>query len=277
MELNSIKNKVTLSNGVKMPILGLGLYKTANGTEVENAMAHGLDAGYRLFDTASFYANEEGVGKALRQTAIPREDIFITSKLWNSDQGFNQSLKAFETSLQLMKQEYMDLYLIHWPLPEKIIDTWRALEKLYETGKVRAIGVSNFTSAHLETLMAAAEVPPMVNQVEFHPRLQQDDLQLFCRENNIQFQAWSPLAQGDALKIGEINCLAEKYGKSESQIILRWMLQKGISTIPKSVHKWRIFNNADVFTFELSKEDMEEMDRLDKDERIGPHPDHVDF
>lgn len=277
MKALDIQSKTTLSNGVKMPLFGLGLYKAENGEEVQGAMANGLEAGYRLFDTAAFYKNEEGVGNALNQTNVPREQIFITTKLWNSDQGFQQTLTAFETSLQLMKQEYLDLYLIHWPIPAKTIETWRALEKLYETGKVRAIGVSNFTINQLKQLLEIAEVPPMVNQVEFHPRLQQEELQEFCRDNNILYQAWSPLMQGEALKIGEIMCLAEKYGKSEAQIILRWMLQKGISTIPKSVHKWRIFNNADLFTFELSDQDMEEMDRLDRNERIGPDPENVDF
>lgn len=277
MIASNLNSKVTLSNGVKMPLLGLGLYQTNNGKEIENAIANALDAGYRLLDTASFYNNEEGVGKAIKTSIIPREQLFVTSKLWNSDQGFQSTMKAFETSLKLMQQEYLDLYLIHWPIPEKTVETWRALETLYTTGKIRAIGVSNFTKNQLEELLSIAEVPPMVNQVEFHPRLQQNELQAFCNEHKIQYQAWSPLAKGDALEIGEIKCLAEKYGKSESQIVLRWMIQKKISTIPKSVHKWRIFENADVFTFELSDMDVEVLDGLDSNQRIGPDPNSIDF
>ncbi|MCL4153239.1 UNVERIFIED_CONTAM: hypothetical protein GTU68_028554 [Idotea baltica] len=260
-----------------MPYLGLGTYQADNDQEVIDSVRDALEIGYRHIDTASVYKNEEGVGQGIKESPVAREDIFVVTKVWNSDQGYESTLKSFEESLKRLQLDYLDLFLIHWPVRGKYKETWRALEYLYEQGKVKAIGVSNFLQHHLEDLMEDCKIVPMVNQMEFHPYVVQQDLVNFCNKNSIQYEAWSPFMQGKVFELDICKELAEKYDKSVAQIILRWNLQKGVVTIPKSVHKERIQANADIFDFELSKEDVTYLDSLDRDERIGPHPDHFDF
>lgn len=260
-----------------MPWLGLGVWKAEEGTEVEQAVQSALRLGYRSIDTAAVYGNEVGVGKAIQQSGVPREEIFLTTKVWNSDQGFESTLAAFEESRKKLDVEYVDLYLVHWPVNGKYKETWKALEKLYKEGWVRAVGVSNFQVHHLQDLIADSEMKPMVNQVEFHPYLNQKELRAYCQQEQIQLEAWSPLMQG---KVGEeptIVQLAEKYGKTPAQIVLRWDLQHGVVTIPKSVKEHRIKENADVFDFKLTTQDMELLDALDRQHRFGPDPDNINF
>ncbi|MHA7059960.1 aldo/keto reductase [Aquimarina sp. M1] len=276
-KITDIKGTFTLHNGVEMPYFGLGVYLSKNGREVVDAIQWALDAGYRHIDTASIYKNEEGVGKAIHHSSIPREDIFVVSKVWNSDQGYESTLKAFDESLQRLQMDYLDLYLIHWPVKDTYIETWKALEKLYREKKIRAIGVSNFMKHHLENLMNNSEIKPMVNQMEFHPFLVQQDLIDFCTANSIQYEAWSPMMQGKIFELSILDDLAKKYNKTVAQIVLRWNLQKGVVTIPKSSKQHRIIANSDLFDFELSKEDVNYIDTLDKNERTGPDPDNFNF
>jgi methylglyoxal/glyoxal reductase len=272
-----LSDTVKLANGVEMPRLGLGVWKAKDGEEVQNAVKAAIQTGYRLIDTAAVYKNEEGVGKAIKESGVSREDLFITTKVWNDDQGYESTLQAFEESRKKLGLEYIDLYLIHWPVKGKYKETWKALEKLYEDGLVKAIGVSNFQVHHLKDLLSDAKVKPMVNQVEFHPYLTQKELLAYCNEENIQLEAWSPLMQGEVVRVDVIKELAEKYGKTPAQIVLRWDLQHGVVTIPKSVKEHRIQENADVFDFELSREDMDKLDALNKNHRYGPDPDNFDF
>lgn len=271
----SIPN-VRLNNGVLMPQLGLGVYKTQEGEEVKNAVRWALEAGYRSIDTAALYENEAGVGEAIRESGLPREEIFVTTKVWNTDQGYEQTLKAFETSRKKLGLEYVDLYLVHWPGRDKFIDTYRALEKLLAEGLVRAIGVSNFKEHHLERLMAETNVVPAVNQVEFHPRLRQKPLHDYCKAKGIALEAWAPLMKGQ-LDLPVLVRLAEKYGKTPAQIVLRWHIQLGVIVIPKSVHRERIVSNADVFDFELTPEEMAKIEGLDENHRFGKDPDEFLF
>ena len=277
MGITDISGKVSLSNGVKMPYLGLGVYLIKDGAEVENVIKYALKTGYRHFDTASLYGNEIGVGNAVNRSNIPRAEIFVTTKVWNSDQGYESTLKAFNQSLKLLNMSYVDLYLVHWPVKGKFKDTWKALEQIYKSGKAKAIGVSNFNIHHLQDLFDVAEVKPMVNQVEFHPYLVQQPLIDFCKQNNIQYQAWSPLMQGNVINIDLLKELAVKYKKTVTQIVLRWNLQKGVVTIPKSVRPERIIENSQIFDFELSDEDMKKIDNLDKNSRLGADPDNFNF
>lgn len=276
-KITDLQGTFTLHNGVEMPYFGLGVYLSEDGQEVINAVKWALEAGYRHIDTASVYNNEEGVGKGIRESGAPRKEVFLVSKVWNSDQGYDSTLKAFDDSLDRLQVDYLDLYLVHWPVNGKYKDTWRALEKLYRDGRVRAIGVSNFLQHHLEDLLQSAEIVPMVNQMEFHPYLVQQDLIDFCNKNTIQYEAWSPLMQGHIFEMEEFKQLAEKYGKTIAQIVLRWDLQKGVVTIPKSSKKERIIANADIFDFELSDEDVKLLDGLDRGKRFGPDPDNFDF
>lgn len=228
----NINSATTLHNGVKMPWLGFGTFKITEEGQVENSVLEALKVGYRHIDTAAVYGNEESVGRAMKNSGVKREEIFLTSKVWNSDQGYDSTLRAFEASLKRLDTNYLDLYLIHWPKPLNK-ETWRALEKLYKEKRVRAIGVSNFKVYHLEELMESCEIVPMVNQVEYHPRLQQTDLLEFCKKHNIQLEAWGPLMQGKIFDIPLMKELSEKYNKTISQIALRWDLQTGVVTIPK--------------------------------------------
>lgn len=271
--MKNISSKVKLWNGVEMPVLGLGVYKAKDGQEVINAIHDAFEAGYRLIDTASFYHNEAGVGEAVRTAGFPREEVFVTTKVWNDDQGYEETLKAFEKSLSELGLEYLDLYLIHWPVPGKYLDTWKALEQLYKEGKVKAIGVSNCLKHHLQDIFEHADIKPMLVQNEFHPRLVQQELIDFCKENKIQYEGWSPLMRGQILKNNVVKRIAEKHKKTVAQVVLRWHLQKGVVAIPKSVHKERIQENADIFDFELSAKEMAEIDGLDREERTGAHPD----
>lgn len=277
MIISDIQGTVELHNGIRMPYLGLGTWRSRDGREVINSVHWALEAGYRHIDTAAIYQNETGIGEAIRSGGVARQDIFLVSKVWNGDQGYASTLKAFDTSLQQLGTDYLDLYLIHWPVKGKYRETWRALEQLYADGRVRAIGVSNFLKHHLEDLMAAADIVPMVNQVEFHPRLQQASLMEFCKTHNIRYEAWSPLMQGRVTELKSLRSIAEKYGKTFAQVVLRWNLQKGIVTIPKSVHPERIRQNAELFDFSLAPEDIKEIDGLDNGIRVGPDPDSFDF
>ncbi|RSD29204.1 aldo/keto reductase [Mesobacillus subterraneus] len=275
--MGSIFYKVTLHNGVEMPAFGLGVYKVEEGTQIEKTIQTALDLGYGLIDTASFYENEEGVGQAVRNSGIPREDLFITTKVWNSDQGYDETLRAFELSMEKLGLDYLDLYLVHWPVKGKYLDTWRALEKLYREGRVKAIGVSNFKVHHLEDLLLHSNEKPVINQVELHPLLSQAELRQFCQQKEIKVEAWSPLSRGrffDEPVLGEI---AEKYGKTPAQVILRWHLQHQIIPIPKSVTPARLKENADIFDFQLTAREMEEIDELNRNERFGADPDSFDF
>ncbi|NFA59750.1 aldo/keto reductase [Clostridium sporogenes] len=272
--MQDIKSYTVLSNGVKMPWLGFGTYKVEDGNTVISSVKEALKIGYSHIDTASYYGNEEGVGTAIKESGVPREDIFLVSKVWNSDQGYDKTLKSFEASIKKLGIDYLDLFLIHWPQPLSK-ETWKALEKLYKEGRVKAIGVSNFLVDHLKWLLEDAEIKPMVNQVEFHPRLIQKDLIEFCRKNSIQLEAWSPLMRGKVFQIELLQDLAKKYDKTISQIVLRWDLQMGVVTIPKSVTPSRIKENADIFDFEISKEDMDRIQQLDKGLRAGSNPNKV--
>lgn len=271
--VSSLKDTVTLHNGVKMPWFGLGVFKVEEGKQVVESVKANIKNGYRSIDTAAIYQNEEGVGKGIKESGVPREELFITSKVWNSDQGYEKTLAAFDESLRKLGLDYLDLYLIHWPGKDKYKDTWRALEKLYKDGRVKAIGVSNFNVHHLESLLEDAEIKPMVNQVEFHPRLTQTELRDYCKKQGIQVEAWSPLMQGKLLDDQVLTDIAKKYNKSVAQVILRWDLQNEVVTIPKSIKEHRIIENADIFDFELSAEDVEKINALNKDERVGPDPD----
>ena len=266
-----------LNNGVKMPWLGFGVFKMNDGSEVGESVAAALKTGYRSIDTAAAYNNERGVGRALAESGISRNEIFLTTKVWNSDQGYESALRAFDGSLERLGTDYVDLYLIHWPVKGRFVQTWRALERVYAEKRARAIGVSNFHIHHLEELLSESKIVPAVNQVEFHPFLLQSDLRAFCRDKGIQYEAWSPLMQGTVLREKTVRRLAKKHGKSAAQIIIRWDLQHEVVTIPKSVHPERIEENSWVFDFELSDEDMALLDGLDAGKRSGPDPDNFNF
>ncbi|MBB3114392.1 diketogulonate reductase-like aldo/keto reductase [Paenibacillus phyllosphaerae] len=269
-------DSTVLHNGVKMPWLGFGVWQISEGASVVDAVRSAIETGYRSIDTAAAYRNEAGVGQAIQESGIAREELFVTTKVWNADQGYDSTLAAFEQSRKLLGLEYLDLYLIHWPTKGKYKDTWRAIEKIYADGLARAIGVCNFQTHHLEDLKADAKVIPMVNQVEYHPLLAQQPLRQYCRENNIQLEAWSPLMQGnlDQPVLAEI---AARYGKSAAQIVLRWDLQNEVVTIPKSTTPSRIRENTEIFDFELSAEDMARITALDAGRRFGPDPDNFNF
>lgn len=276
-KITDIKGTFRLHNGVDMPYFGLGVYLSKDGEEVINAIKWATEVGYRHIDTAAIYNNEEGVGQGIRQCGIPRKELFVVSKVWNSNQGYESTLRAYDESLKRLGMEYLDLYLVHWPVRGKYRDTWRALEYLYREKRVRAIGVSNFLQHHLEDVLSGSEVAPMVNQMEFHPYLVQQEFLDYCTSKNIQYEAWSPMMQGKIFQMDEFTRLAEKYGKTIAQIVLRWDLQKGVVTIPKSAKRERIMANADLFDFELAPEDVAFLDGLDKGRRFGPDPDNFDF
>jgi methylglyoxal/glyoxal reductase len=270
-----LSSTVKLSNGVEIPWLGLGVFKSPPGGETEQAVRWALEIGYRHIDTAALYENEADVGRALKDSGVPREKVFVTTKVWNTEQGYERTLKAFDRSRSLLDIDVVDLYLVHWPIKGKYRDTWKAMEKLLGDGKVRAIGVSNFMAHHLEDLMKNSTVPPTVNQVEFHPFLVQEDLLAFDVRARICHEAWSPLTRGRFLDNPVITEVARKYGKTPAQVVLRWDIELGVVTIPKSVHRDRILENSKVFDFELAHEDVVRISSLDTGTRIGPHPDNM--
>ena len=271
--LTSLSDKVEIAPQVQMNRLGLGTYKANEGPDVEGEVEFGLSIGYRLVDTAALYGNEASVGESLRASGIPRDELFVATKLWNTEQGYDKAHAAFDASLSALDMDYVDLYLIHWAMPELTAATWKAMEEMLASGRTRAIGVCNFQPHHLEQLLAAANVAPAVNQFEFHPRLQQPELTAFCREHSITMQAWAPIIRGRVNLIPEIVEIAQHHRKTAAQISLRWILQQGITTIPKSVHSDRIAENAGVYGFELTHAEMDAISALDTGARIGPDPD----
>src|SRR5699024_3688625 len=264
----------TLYNGVSVPQLGLGVYKVPP-EDVYQTVSSALKAGYRHIDTASYYENENGVGKAIKESGIPREKLFITTKVWNDDHGYDRTLQAFEKSMEKLNMDCVDLYLIHWPIPEIFPETWKALEKLYKDGRVKAIGVSNFLDHHLQTLLTDAKIKPVVNQIELHPKLIQKQTVEFCRENDIAVESWSPLGRARYLDDVVLEKLAKKYDKTVAQIMIRWHIQHDFIVIPKSTKAKRQAENMAVFDFELSPEDMKQIDGMDEGFRIGSHPDEI--
>ncbi|WP_295162113.1 aldo/keto reductase [uncultured Brachyspira sp.] len=271
--------KVKLNNGIEMPILGLGVYNITDKEELYNTVKWAIDAGYRKFDTAQFYNNEKELGEAIRKTGIKREEVFITTKIWNTKQGYNSAKRSFEESLEKLNTDYADLVLIHWPGQKKdrYLDTYRALENIYQNQKARAIGLSNFEIKHLKDIFAHCNIAPAVNQIERHPNLPRNELIDFCKHHNIIAEAWSPLGRGKLLNNKIINHIAGKYDKTAAQIILRWDIEKNISVIPKSVNKNRIEENINIFDFELDKDDIGKINALENGKRIGPDPSVFDF
>lgn len=266
-----------LNNGVKMPKLGFGLWQVPDEI-TDEVVLKAFEVGYRSIDTATVYGNEAGVGRAIQAAHLKREDLFITTKVWNTDHGYEQTLQAFDKSLDLLGLDYIDLYLIHWPVPkyDRYIETYQALEKLYKDGRVRAIGVCNFTIEHLERLLKECEVVPVVNQVERHPYFQQKELKKFCESHEIYLEAWSPLMTGGAVLQDELIIeLAKKYRKTPAQIILRWQLDSDVIVIPKSVTPSRIEENFNIFDFSLTEEDMKKIETIDRNHRKGPHPEEM--
>lgn len=280
--INNINSTVTLNNGVKMPWIGLGVFRVEDPSELVNAVKIAIKNGYRSIDGAAIYGNEEAMGEGIRQgikeAGISRADLFITSKVWNADLGYESTIAAYEASLNRLGVDYLDLYLIHWPVEGKYKEAWRALEYLYKEGRVKAIGVSNFQVHHLQDLLNDAEIKPVINQIELHPYLSQKKVREFCKVNDIQVEAWSPLMAGNGLLDNEVlKEIAKKYNKSVIQVVLRWDIQSGVVTIPKSTNKDRLIQNIDIFDFNLSKNDIAKIDSLNQDLRVGPDPDNFDF
>ncbi|GLC89617.1 aldo/keto reductase [Lysinibacillus piscis] len=278
--IQHLQDTITLNNGLQMPGMGLGVFQVENDTTAE-IVKNSIEVGYRSIDTAAIYGNEAGVGEGIRRalasTDLQRTDLFITSKVWNDNLSYEETIAAYEESLEKLGLDYIDLYLIHWPGKNKYAESWKALEDLYEQGKIKAIGVCNFTIAHLQDLLTFARVIPVINQVEFHPRLQQTELQAFCQEHHIQLEAWAPLMQGGLMDNETIASIAEKHGKTIAQIILRWDIQQGVITIPKSVRIERMRENAAIFDFTLSDEEMDILNKMNEEHRVGPNPNDFDF
>lgn len=283
--MKSLTDSFRLVNGVPVPCIGFGTWQLEEGKKAVKTIQTALEAGYRHIDTAAAYENEASVGQAIIESGIPRKEIFVTSKLWNSDRGYDKALAAFDKTLQKLKLDYLDMYLVHWPASqgkckewESInADTWRAFEELYRDKRVRAIGVSNFMPIHLESLIKHSDVAPMVNQIEYHPgQIQQETID-YCEANDILVEAWSPLGSGRVLNNPDLTAIAKTYGKSVSQLCVRWCLQNGVLPLPKSETKAHIVQNADVFDFEISEKDMEAICRMGDFGGSGLSPDTVDF
>lgn len=264
-----------LNNKLRMPPIGLGVLFAKNNGEVENAVISALNTGYRKIDTASAYQNEQGIGSALKKSCIPREEIFLTTKVWNNEQGYDQTMLAFERSLKRLQTDYVDMYLIHWPVKSKYKQTYKAMEKIYKSGRSRAIGVCNFEIHQLEDLIAHAEFVPALNQIEMHPLHSQNDLVGFAADHNIQLEAWRPIMMGEVLKIPELVQIGKHYGKSAVQIALRWLIQRGVAVIPKSVNTQRIRENFEIFDFELSIQDMQVIESLNQNKTLGENMSHI--
>lgn len=273
IELTSLADTVEIAPGVEMPRLGLGTYKAQAGPDVEREVAFGLSIGYRLIDTAALYGNEESVGRVVRESGLPREDVFVTTKVWNDDQGYASTLAAFDRSLSRLGFEYVDLYLVHWAIPSLTRGTWRAMEEIHTSGRARAIGVCNFMPHHLDDLLSFAKVPPAVDQCERHPWLQLPELTSYGAEHDITLQAWAPIIRGRVDDVPELVEIARLHGKTPAQVAIRWQLQTGWVTIPKSVHTERVAENADVYDFELSAADLAVIEGLERGQRLGPDPD----
>ncbi|MCD2347160.1 aldo/keto reductase [Clostridium guangxiense] len=279
------ENFYTLSNNYKIPNIGFGTFRTPSGEETEQSVLNAIKAGYRHIDCAAAYGNEKSVGEAIRKSGVAREELFVTSKLWNDDKGYEKTLAAFNRTLEDLQLDYLDLYLIHWPIAkasknnwqEANSESWRAFEELYKQGKIKAIGVSNFLPHHFEPLLATAKIQPMVNQIEFHPGMLQEETVAFCKQHNILVEAWAPFSNGQILKHPVLMEIADQYKKSVAQLSLRWIIQKGIVPLPKSVTPERIKNNLEVFDFEINAQDVEKIDRLTDCGGSGLHPDEVDF
>jgi diketogulonate reductase-like aldo/keto reductase len=265
---------VVLNNGVSMPQLGYGVFRVPDD-DTERAVLAALDAGYRSIDTASLYGNETGVGRALTASGLARDHFFVTTKVWNDDQGYDSALRAFDASLGRLGLDHVDLYLIHWPKPslDRYVETWRALEKLYADRRVRAIGVSNFQPDHLRRLLDETDIVPAVNQIELHPDLQQEQLRRFHAEHGLATEAWSPLGQGLALRHPVVADLAHRHGRTPAQVVLRWHVQLGNVAIPKSTTPSRIRENIELFDFALADADMSALAALESGTRLGPDPD----
>ncbi|AOV08659.1 aldo/keto reductase [Sporosarcina ureilytica] len=264
----------TLNNGMTIPQLGFGVWKVSD-EEAISTVDEAIQTGYRLIDTAKIYGNEVGVGKAIAKSAIPREELFITTKLWNSDQGYEQTLQAFDESLEKLGLDYVDLYLIHWPTPmyDTYVESYKAMEKIYKEGRAKAIGVCNFDIEHLQRIIDECEIVPAINQIECHPYLQQTELKAFCQQHGIHVEAYSPLMNGkDVLENTTIQEIAKQYGKTPAQVILRWHLQTDTIVIPKTVTPSRMAENLDVFDFELNSTDMDKISALDSGKRINAVP-----
>lgn len=278
--INSLNDHVTLNNGTKIPGLGLGVFKISD-EETAQVVAEGIKYGYRLIDTAQVYGNEIGTGRGIRQglkeTGLSREDLFVTSKVWNDHLTYDQTIEAFNSSLEKLGLDYLDLYLIHWPGDNSFKESYQALETLYKSGKIKAIGVSNFEIHHLKELAKFAEVTPVLDQVESHPKLNQDELHEYANEHGIKIQAWSPLMQGKILKDETLQGIAEKHNKTVAQVILRWDIQRDVLLVVKSVRPERMQSNADVFDFSLDESDMETINHMNQNLRVGPDPDEYDF
>jgi diketogulonate reductase-like aldo/keto reductase len=273
----SLDTTVLLHGDVAIPQLGFGVFKVNDGDDIAAAIAAALDTGYRHIDTATIYRNEDGVGQAIAASEVDRSDIFVTTKLWNSDQGYDSALAAVDVSLTKLGLDYVDLYLVHWPKPEHTRDTWRAMEEIKASGKARAIGVSNFLPEHLGQLLEHAVVDTSINQIEFHPHLQSPNLVDYCDENGIVVEAWSPLKAGQIIDNAQLATIADTHGVTVAQVVLRWMLQRGIVVIPKSVTPSRIVSNADLYGFELSDAEMATINAMDRNDRVGPDPATFDF
>ncbi|MFP8886234.1 MULTISPECIES: aldo/keto reductase [Streptomyces] len=268
---------IILNNGVRMPQLGFGVWQVPD-EEAAATVGHALASGYRSIDTAAVYQNEKGTGKAVAESGLPREDLFVTTKVWNNDQGRDATLRAFDASLERLGLDYVDLYLIHWPAPkqDRYVETWKALEEIHADGRAKAIGVSNFKPTHLRRLMEETEIVPAVNQIELHPNFPQAESRAFHAEHGIATEAWSPLGQGKGLLEDPVIAeLARKHGRTPAQVVLRWHLQLGNVVIPKSVTPSRIEENIDVFSFVLDDDDMTGMSTLDNGARLGPDPDEM--
>ncbi|ACG73078.1 2,5-didehydrogluconate reductase [Anaeromyxobacter sp. K] len=268
----TIRSTVELRGGVRMPILGLGVWQSPPGDETRNAVLAALRLGYRLVDTARAYRNEEDVGAAIRESGVPRDEVFVTTKLWNSDHGYDSTLRACDESLRRLGLDRLDLYLVHWPVPKLRGETWRAMERILADGKARAIGVSNYTVRHLDELLASANEPPSVNQVELHPFLVQRGLVDHCKAKGIQVEAYGPLVRGHKMENPVLQRVAHRVGRTPAQVLIRWGIEHGLVTIPKSVHEHRIRENADVFGFSLSPADLAALDALDEGYRTSWDP-----